>query len=199
MQTRDYLTNRLAGNQSMLGMDKMLVECAKSEDPVIREMVPSCARFWYGTDEENERLEQMLVQLTKDDGKGENRREEFNGDVPSDTTEVLGRPGFIVQVNATQALVRRGSSETPIELLKELLDEDHLKEMVQVKQADNTQVANTGKAQMILFATLQAIEHRHNKDSLDLAGIRPMVAELTQHPNTTIQGQAKKTLETLSN
>ena len=58
-----------------LGVDRTLAECVKpsnppSQDPITRERVAFALNLWQGNQEENRRMEETLLQLTYDDGRG---------------------------------------------------------------------------------------------------------------------------------
>jgi hypothetical protein len=64
--TLDYLQ----GKQRKLGVIQTLADCAKADDPFLRELVAMAFSFWDGDAEETALAEKTLVVLARDDGHG---------------------------------------------------------------------------------------------------------------------------------
>lgn len=203
-EAREFLVNMEKNTPSMMGVDETIRICSQAEDPTLRgQLTPFCARFWRGTPEEQKRVVDVLIKLTKDEGKGEDSRERFDGVNPNkdqaNLKEVYGRPGFLTQANAVMALAKIDGTQVPLDILKELLDEKKLQEMIQVERPDSTRKPNQPKIQLIMLESLKAVAYmRENWPSLDLSGLNPLVAALESHSDEAISAQAKLTSERLN-
>src|SRR5207302_1853461 len=121
-QALDYLKGKQAGSLSVLGVDKTLIQCAEDASPFVREITAFALNFWEGTAAENDRLEQVLVKLANDDGRGEEQLAQLRDTPEEATDEALTRvPGLKVRYNATIALARRGSARVRLGMLGEML------------------------------------------------------------------------------
>jgi hypothetical protein len=70
-ETVDYLRGAQEGKpHTSLGVIAALAECAKAEDPFLREMVAHALNFWDGDSKENALAEKTLVMLAGDKGQG---------------------------------------------------------------------------------------------------------------------------------
>lgn len=65
-QTLDYLN----GDRRQVRAIPVLAECARSDDPVLRELVAYALTFWDGDAEDNALAEKTLLTLAYDDGHG---------------------------------------------------------------------------------------------------------------------------------
>lgn len=203
-EAREYLVKLENNTPSMMGVDRTLEVCSHSEDPTLRgQLTPFCARFWNGTAEEQGRVVDLLLELTKDDGKGEDDREKFDGDNPNkqaaDLKEVYGRPGFLTQANAVMALAKIDGTKVPMGILKELLDEKHLQKMIQVERPDGTSKPNQPKIQVIMIESLKAVYYmRQNWPDLDLSSLEPLVKALESHEEEAVRQAAEETSKVLA-
>ncbi len=70
-QTAEYLREVQEGKpHTSLGVIGALAECARADDPFLREMVAHALNFWEGDSKENALAEKTLVLLTGDKGQG---------------------------------------------------------------------------------------------------------------------------------
>jgi hypothetical protein len=193
----EAIEHRRKGRPDLMGMDRVLEQCADSDDPMLRELAAFAANFWYGSAAEDARLEAMLGRLANDSGKGEEQmaREVEGKPEAGPTRSVTKRPGYRVQVNATVALARRGSPKVPLNLLKEMLNPQRLRALFVLQdrqgggeQPDEEMVSET------LVNTLKAVRELHQKrPEMDLSILRPLVDALAQDANKTVQLEARQT------
>jgi hypothetical protein len=190
----EYLRRRLDGHPGALAVDKVLEKCADADDPSLREMAAFAMNFWTGTAAEDARMEKALLRLSHDDGRGEAELSRLLEENPSPTRTVVKRPGFRVQVNATNALARRGSPQVRLGLLEVMLDEPLLRERFVIQdrksgkeQPDEALVVTT------VVSTLKAVDELHRKrPEMDLSGLRPLIDRLAQNPNKAVQAEAQR-------
>src|SRR5262249_17146534 len=71
------LKSRQEGRPTVVGVDRVVEECANSDDPSLRELAAYVVNFWIGTPAENARMEKALVRLSYDTGKGEDDLEKL--------------------------------------------------------------------------------------------------------------------------
>lgn len=192
----DYLARRREGKLGALGVDRVLEKCADAEDPSLREMAAFAMNFWSGTATEDARLEKALLRLARDDGRGEKELTELLEENREPTRAVIKRPGFRVQVNAAVALARRGSPQTPLGLLAEMLDENLLRErFVLEDRKSGKEQPNEEMVVGTLVNTLKAVAELHRKrPEMDLSALRLSIDRLAQDPNKAVQAEAKQAL-----
>jgi hypothetical protein len=190
----DYLRDRRSGRPNALGVDRVLEACAAADDPMLRELAALAMNFWYGSDAENARMNQALLRLTTDDGRGEDRQAQLlEEDKSVPTRAVTTKPGFKVQANAVIALARRGCPEVPLNLLEMMLDPDELRRtfVLQPKKGGPAR-PDEGLVNLTVTSALKAVVPLHQKcPRLDLSGLRPAVDKLTQDGNPAVQVEAR--------
>lgn len=190
----DYLRDRRAGRPNSLGVAQVLVACADSDDPTIREMAAAATNFWTGTEAEDARVNKALLRLTADNGRGEDRRAQLlEKNESSPTRSLVKRPGFQAQANAALALARRGCPAAPLNLLEMMLNPDELRRtfVLQPKKGGPDR-PNEGAVVETILDTLKAVVRLHKKcPQLDLSGLRPAVDKLTQDGNPAVQVEAR--------
>jgi hypothetical protein len=193
------LNDRRAGHPGALGVDVTLAKTAKSDDPFLRELTALALSFWDGSAAENRRMEDTLLKLAHDDGRGEDRAvEEEAAKSPGEPVSVLKSPGLRVRFNAVVALAHRGSPKTPLDQLEEMLDAGRLRELCLVRHPDGVERADEVFIVQTQLAALQAIAKLHQKQpTLDLSSLRASVDKLAGDPNSDIRVQARATQKTL--
>jgi hypothetical protein len=208
----DYLTRRQQGRPDALGVDRVVDKCADADDPSLRELAAYVANFWDGTTEENARMENALVRLSHDSGKGEDELLKLEEQKPPETGSLLNKfvekeqtrslikkPGFRVQANAAIALARHGW-KVRLTLLQTLLNEDELRSIfvVQSKKGGAEQADQAAVVETMLNA-LKAVAELHRKDpQRDLSSLRPNIDKLAQNPNAAVNTEAGRVLLALS-
>jgi hypothetical protein len=198
---REHLRNRQAGKPDTLGVDQVLIRCAADDDdPALRAMAAFAMNFWSGRAKEEEALEEALVRLSHDDGRGEEKlRNLLEEDETVETRTLVKRQGYQAQVNATIALARRGSPRTRLELLEEMLDPDLLRGIFR-KQNKKTgdEVPDEAVATQTVLNALKATALLHEKrPELPLKGCAAAVDKLADSDNVAIRNEAKETQHVL--
>lgn len=197
----EYLKKRRAGHPDAFGMDRAMAECARAEDPSLRYHAAFALNFWEGTPSENARMEQTLVDLSHDDGHGQNVLESFFESDPKNrpkSKEVVRKPGMIVRVNATIALARRGSPKVRLGMLQDMLNEAGLRDTLQLEEPDGRHVPNEAKVELILTGTLKALAELHRRcPSYDLTSLRPLIDKLADNPNPVVHNEARQVRDAL--
>jgi hypothetical protein len=199
------LTKRRGGVPDSLGVDKALEHCAKADDPFLRELAALAMSFWRGDEAAEKRIEDALVQLTVDDGRGEDdeHRKELSDDPPGEAnarakTESQARtktPGLVVRYNATVALARRGSPKVNLGVLKDMLDESFLREqMVLTSPNGGPERPDDGAVAQTVFNALKAVAELHRlRPDKDLSEVREAVNKLASSANPALKAEAEKT------
>lgn len=193
-KTAEYLKRRREGHADAMGVDKALIKCADAESPAVREMAAFAMNFWHGNASEDARLEEALVRLSSDDGRGEEELERQLEEVPSETRALCKRPGFRAQANATVALARRGSPRVRLGLLEEMLDPEVLGKRFVLKDK------RTGKEEpqeelvaATLVNALKAVAELHKKrPEMELTRLVPRVDKLAGDANRAVATEAAK-------
>jgi hypothetical protein len=211
------LEQRLEGKYTTMGVDEALVQAARADDPIVRESAAFAMGFWRGNADENRLMDAALVRLDSDEGRGMNEIEMYSGRDPSPTVEVLSQPGKIIQINATLALLRRGSNKVRASRVLEMLDEKELEQAIQLEyktgkgdanpneSGAHKKEPNRAKVVGIITETLKALAGYYRekpKDDLegggDLKGVPARIEELTRNNNpavATAAREAKKALD----
>lgn len=173
------------GGGQALDVDKTLTRCATSQDPILRKFATFALTFWEGTPEENARMEEALVTLSRDDGHGAKGAE----------AAIRGRE---IRYPAARALSRRGSDKIDqrvLRVLGEMLDEDFQASAFRMKLKDGREVPD-GELVMsnVAGALKSVVELHHKKPNVDLSELFPAVEKLTQSANPDLRTQAERTL-----
>jgi hypothetical protein len=200
-KTGDYLRQRQAGKADSFGLAPVLEKCADAEDPSVREMTAFAMNFWHGSPAEETRMEDTLVRLTNDVGRGEDELAQVREESPELTLPVTKVPGYLVRVNATIALARRGSSKVPLGLLEEMLSPDKLRERFVIV---NRQTHKEGPDEAVATSTevnaLKAVVELHQRQpNMDLSKVRPLIDQLAGGSNSTVSTEARKVQLALDN
>jgi hypothetical protein len=194
------LNDRRAGRAGALGVDSTLAKCATADDPFLRELTALALSFWDGSAAENRRMEDTLLKLAHDDGRGEDRATgEEAAREPGETTSVTKSPGLHVRLNAAAALAHRGSVKTPLDQLEEMLDANRLRELCLVRHPDGAERPDEVFIVQTQLAALQALAKLHEKQpKLDLSGPRAAVEKLAGDANSDVRMQARATQKALA-
>src|SRR5262249_34961291 len=132
----DGLRARRAGKPTTMGVASILARTAADEDPSIRQLTAFAANQWHGTPEEEKVIEDFLLTLSNDDGRGGQRLTKQLDRNPErkESRAVTKVEGYGVRVEARLALARRGSPQAIPELLRELLLPEKLREIFVIEQ-----------------------------------------------------------------
>jgi hypothetical protein len=191
--TLRYLKGPEAHSLRVLGIDEALAKCAADDNPFLREVTAYALNFWEGTPAENARMEDLLVQLSRDRGRGEEILARLREGEPQDDEYLTRVPGLKIQYNATAALARRGSSRARIGVLKEMLDESLQRDNFRVKHKNGEEVPDDAAVSATVDAALQAIGELHRKDpKRDLSSLVPALDQLMDSTNYTLRNEAER-------
>jgi hypothetical protein len=110
-------------------------------------------------------------------------------------------PGWKVRYSAAIALARRGSAHVPLDLLREMLDEERQLKNCRVRLKDGREVPDEGEARRIVVNALKAVvawhEHADAVRSLGadprLQAVYSAVDRLAHSPNVALRKEAEAT------
>jgi hypothetical protein len=194
-----HLRARQEGRPDVLGVDRPLIQCADDENPLLREVAALAMNFWEGTAAENGPMDEALVRLTYDDGRGGELADrllaEFDPDNQRETHPVQADKGVLVRYNAAVALARRGSGLARTDLLRAMLDEPRQRANFRLRNVKTGQEsADEATAYNTLLTTLKAVAVLHRRNpGLDLSPLHPALDALKQSPNAAVRTQAEQT------
>jgi hypothetical protein len=178
-----------------LGVDKALLQCAEDPNPFLREITAFALNFWDGSPEENARIEERLVKLSFDDGRGEEMLEQLRDEDDKADGIITKTPGLKIRYNATVALARRGSDNVRLGLLQEMLDESVQKENFRLRPKTGPEVPDEATATLTLVTALQAVAELHRKrPEPDLSTLYSALDQLGQAANAAVRNEAERTL-----
>ncbi len=198
----NYLAARRAGKADSLGVAQTLQQCSEDDNPYLRELTALASNFWNGTGREQTMIEEFLVKLAHDDGRGEDQLEERQARNPDSkrTRAISKRTGFQVQANANLALARRGSPKVRLDLLSELLDPDTLRKIFVIRQLGRGREAGSEEPNeaLILITVTSAVraaaDLRKARPELPLDAIQRQLETLAEDRNPSLATEAKKAL-----
>jgi hypothetical protein len=184
----EYVQARQAGDMRALGVDRTLVECVKpshpaSNDPILRERVAFALNLWEGNQEENRRMEETLLQLTYDDGRG------------ATASEAPVR-GLEIRYKAVEGLARRGSDLVVkrFGILEEMLDEERQREIFRFQSKSGQEMADEALVSSTVRGALRGITELHRKKpELDLSSFQPPIDKLLTSSNPELRAEAERT------
>jgi hypothetical protein len=185
-QARTMLEGRRDGRPRLLGLEVTFEHCAADANADLRKMTALACNFWEGSAEENARLDLVLANLARDDGR--------TADGSSDPVRALE-----VRYNAAVALARRGSDMVRLDLLGEMLDEARLRESFRVKpEGGGPAQPDESAVRVTVVNALKAVAELHRRrPERDLSELVPAVRRLTQSPTQALRGEADATLRAL--
>jgi hypothetical protein len=192
----ERLKDHRAGKQHGPGEDFLAL--ADAEDPFLRELVALALNHWRGTPDEEARMEEVLDRLSHDLGKGHELLRQYAEEEDAPTQTLTKYPGLEVRYNATVALARRGSAKVRLGMLKDMLDEETLRENFRRKQKDGTEVPDEAMVTQTILVTLQAVAELHKQNPrFKLAELRPLIDDLAHSKNAAVRTEAKNTQHVL--
>jgi hypothetical protein len=101
--------------------------------------------------------------------------------------------GWEIRYNATLALARRGSAQTPLDELKDMLDEDQQLRNFETVTQDGRAVIDEQAARLTVLKALEgAIALQQKRPELDLTVLNPAIVKLTESPNLTLREKAQE-------
>ncbi len=188
-KARSYLKGPQAHSLEGLGIEKDFVQAAGDPDAFLRQLTALALSFWQATPKEDERIEDILLRLTHDDGHGED-----GGNLPDDTSRqkvITKTPGLKTRFNAVLALAHRGSSKTNLGMMEQMLDEAYLGQNFLVERAGGVQAPDESTISQIIDAALKALGQLHERQpKLDLSRFKPALDTLAKNGNIAISTQA---------
>jgi hypothetical protein len=199
----EYLNQRRAGKADSLGVAEALRQCSEDDDPYLRELTALASNFWTGTGREQATIEEYLVKLSLDDGRGEEKlaeRQARNPDAKR-SRAISKRKGFQVQANANLALARRGSPKVRLDLLAEMLDPAVLREVFVLRlpgRGKESAREEPDEALVVVTVTssLRALaDLRKARPEMKLDKLKEKVESLADDKNAAVGTEAKKTLQ----
>jgi hypothetical protein len=184
----EYIQARQAGDIRALGVDRTLAECVKgsnpaSQDPILRERIAFALNLWEGSPEENRRMEETLLQLTYDDGRG------------ATASEVPVR-GLEIRYKAVEGLARMGSDLIlkRLPILQEMLDEDLQRKNFRMQPKSGPEIPDEALVVSTVRGALRGIAELHRKKpDLDLSSFHPAVDKLLHSSNPELRAEAERT------
>ncbi len=185
-QARTMLEGRRDGQPRLLGLEATFERCAADANADLRKMTALACNFWEGSAEENARLDLVLANLARDDGR--------TADGSSDPVRALE-----VRYNAAVALARRGSDQVRLDLLGEMLDEGRLRASFLVRpEGGGPAQPDESAVRVTVVNALKAVAELHRRrPERDLSELVPAVRRLTQSPTQALRGEADATLRAL--
>src|SRR5262249_28010092 len=139
-----------------------------SRDPEIRAVTPSLVFPYLVTYSRSEcdLIEETLIRLTYDSGRGDQLMTPFYDDeepaVP-ESRALTRKPGLSIRYQAAVALARRGSSKVRLDLLAEMLDEDLQRGNFYLQKKDGQELPDEAAARTTLDNALKAVVKLHEK------------------------------------
>jgi hypothetical protein len=183
---RTVLAGRQSGKPSLVGLDSVFATCAADPDPFLRKITAYALNFWEGDDQENARLDDILLRLAEDDGRT--------------AGESSPAQGLEIRYNAAAALARRGSDRARLDLLGQMLDEERQLQNFRLKGKDGAERPDESTAGATLVNALQAVAELHRKKTArDLSALRPAVEKLAHDADYTLRTEAERALQVLDN
>ena len=206
------LRSRVNGVNDDMGVGDVLVACGRDkDDPILRELSAFAMNFWRGDAAANSRMEDALVTLIQDDGAGEDKLSDITeekeespmtdtltwmmGGSRNGTDAVSKIPGLQIRFNAAVALARFGSKQARIDVLKDMLDENYLRENLVLRpRAGGADQPNAEVIGQTLLNALKAVAELHRqRPDLDLSALKPAVDALTTNGNPDVRTEAERT------
>jgi len=205
------LRDRAEGVGDDMGVGDVLIACSRDkDDPYLRELSAFAMNFWRGDAAANARMEEALLALTHDDGAGEDKLTDLSDDQEeSPTADALSAltgggngtaavskiPGLQIRFNAAVALARMGSKRARLDILKDMLDENYLRENLVLRPrkggADRPNEEVIGQS---LLNALKAVAELHRqRPDMDLSSLAPAVDALAGSGNPEVRTEAEKT------
>jgi hypothetical protein len=174
------------GKPRLGGLDAVFERCAADADADLRKMTAFALNFWDGNADENARLDTVLANLARDDGR--------TADGSFDPVRALE-----VRYNAAVALARRGSDRVRLDLLQEMLDEAKLRQDFRTKpEGGGPSQPDESAVRLTVVSALKAAAELHRRQpGRDLSPLYPAIRQLTHSPDVALRGEADATLKAL--
>lgn len=189
-QAKNYLAGQERHSLATLGLDRVFQQLADDPDPFIRLITAFALTFWEGTPAENARLDELLLKLAHDNGRGEDQAGLFR-EKDEDDELILKSPSTRIRYNAVLAQAHRGSARVRLGVLKEMLDEESLRKILVTHDAAQNEIPDQDLIIRTIQAALVALVTLHERNpSVDLISFEPILANLEHSKNPAIRAQA---------
>jgi hypothetical protein len=196
-KARNYLRSPQAHSLQALGLEKDFTAAATDPDSFLRQLTALALSFWEGTPQENERIEELLLRLAHDNGHGEDTIKNKE-DQSAEGKAITKTPGLRTQFNAVLALAHRGSTKTRLGVLKEMLDEQFLRDNFLVERPGGAQKPDEPMISQTIEAALRALAQLHERQpKLDLSSFVPALDTLAKNGNIAVRTEAARVKEAL--
>ena len=180
-----------------MGVGDALIACSRDrDDPYLRELSAFAMNFWRGDDAANARMEEALDMLIQDNGEGEETLADLSEGKNDSPTEAVSKiPGLQIRFNAAVALARFGSKNARLDVLKDMLDENYLRDNLVLRpRGGGAEQPNAEVIGQTLLNALKAVAELHKlRPDLDLSALKPPVDALAASGNPDVRTEAEKT------
>jgi hypothetical protein len=177
-----------------LGVADVFSQCARDSDPILRKLTAQAATVWDDGPQAEERLGEILLQLSNDDGHGRTLLVVgANGQALPDDPRLRG---LETRYQAVLGLARRGSPliVQRLEVLGEMLDQDRQAGNFQLSDADGRRHADEAVIATVETSALKALAELHQRrPEIDLSGMRKAVEKLAVSPEALVRQEADRT------
>lgn len=191
------LRKRAQGVDDDMGVGYALIACSRDrDDAYLRELSAFAMNFWRGDAAANARMVDALGALIQDDGEGNDILAGLAGEKNNDPTEAVSKiPGLQVRFNAAVALARFGAKGARVDVLKDMLDENYLRDNLVLRpRAGGPDRPNEEVIGQTLTNALKAVAELHElRPDMDLSTLKPEVDALTASGNPDVRTEAEKT------
>ncbi len=185
-----------------MGVGDVLIACSEEkDDPYLRELSAFAMNFWRGDDAANARMEKRLVAATYDDGSGQNKLAELSEEKDESPNAPVCKPaGLQIEYNAAVAMARFGGKDVRLDVLKDMLDENALKNKFVLRPRDlgndpSQDKSNDEVIGQTLTNALKAVAELHAlRPEMDLSRLKPAVDALASGSgNPAVRAEAEAT------
>ena len=191
------LRERAQGVDDDMGVGDALIACSRDQDdPNLRELSAFAMNFWRGDDAANARMEKALVALIQDTGEGDDQLTGAADEKNDGATEAVSKvPGLEVRFNAAAALARFGSKDARLDVLKDMLDDNYLRNNFVLRPRNGgPDRPNEEVVGQTLTNALTAVAELHKRrPDMDLSTLKPAVDALAASGNPDLRSEAEKT------
>ncbi len=198
-KARNYERGPQAHSLQALGLEKDFIEAASDPDAFLRQLTALALSFWEGTPQENERIEEVLLRLTHDNGHGEDLIPRTEGE-SSGEKAITKTPGLRIRFNAALALAHRGSPKVRLGILQQMLDEPELRANFLIERPGGVQTPDEPVIAQIMEFALKAFVQLHKRQpKMDLTSFAPTLDTLAKNGNIAIRTEANLAQQALKN
>lgn len=191
----------LEGRPRATDVDLALIRCAEErQDPFLRQLAGFAMSFWEGTADENQRMDGALLRLLSDPGEGDEtlaRLSENPENRDKASKPITRKEGLRIHYNAAAALARRGSAQSPLPILEEMLNEQTQLDSHRLLRPDGRDTPDKAMAYLTVVTALKCVTELHHKNpDLKLGQRQSLLAAvdtLKQSENAPVRAEAERT------